>query len=332
MPNRDRFVITGGAGYIGSALAASLVAEGRSVHILDFLASGGESLLALRDFPDFVLHPIDITRAGDLDDLLRGARCVVHLAALVGFPACDEAGREAAWAINVDATQRVYEAAARVGVERIVYASSYSNYGIAEEGQLVTEESPLHPQSIYAESKVAAEEFLRTRNSGPAVTCLRLATVFGVSPRTRFDLMVNQFALAAHRGEKLVIYQEDVRRTFVHVRDVARAFRLVADADLKSVRGQVFNVGHERLNSSKQEIIELMREVWPDMDVEIAALEFGGDMRSVHVSFEKIRRKLDFTPTVELREGIEELHRELTSGCLCPPEDRRYRNHPPLVT
>ena len=121
-------------------------------------------------------------------------------------------------------------------------------------------------------------------------------------------------------------------RYFSDYPKIAFKIPLSTVADLKSVRGQVFNVGHERLNSSKQEIIELMREVWPDMDVEIAALEFDGDMRSVHVSFEKIRRNLDFTPTVDIREGIEELHRELTSGCLCPPEDRRYRNHPPLVT
>lgn len=331
MKKPDRVVITGGAGYIGSSLASRLVAGGRSVTILDTLQNGGESVLALRDFPGFVLRPTDITQSDDLEEALYGAQCVVHLAALVGFPACNDAGREFTWALNVEGTQRVFEAAKSAGVERFVYASSYSNYGIAEEGQLVTEESPLHPQSTYAESKVAAEEFLLAQDAGPVVTCLRLATVFGISPRTRFDLMVNQFALAAHLHEKMTIYQEDVRRTFIHVSDVARAFECVADADPRVVRGQVFNVGHEDLNSSKQEIIELMREVWPDLDVEFASLEFGGDMRSVHVSFEKIRHALDFTPALTLQDGIRELHRELTSGCVYPPEERRYRNHPPLI-
>jgi nucleoside-diphosphate-sugar epimerase len=334
MARGRHFVVTGGAGYIGSLLAATLLAEGHRVTVADCFAYGGEALLALRAFPGFRAVPHDVRRDDGLGAHLAGADAVFHLAALVGFPACDRAGEAETYAVNVDGTRRVYEAAADAGVSRLVYASSYSNYGVAPEDALVTEDSPLRPQSSYARSKVEAERFLLDRSAagGPAVTCLRLATVFGVSPRTRFDLMLNQFALQAHRDETLVLYQEDYRRTFVHVSDVVRAMRLVVDADLATVSGQVFNVGNETLNSSKHELVELLRAAWPALRVESRALGFGGDMRSVHVSFEKIRRALGYRTHVDLFSGIRELHDALTSRWLHAPDADRYRNHPPLLT
>ncbi|MCB0162657.1 MAG: NAD(P)-dependent oxidoreductase [Anaerolineae bacterium] len=327
------FVITGGAGYIGSMVAASLLARGDRVLVIDTLDFGGDGLLSFLPFANFAWTKQDVTERAPLAELMHNADAVIHLAALVGFPACNRAGRERTWQVNVEGTQRVYETAAQAGVDRFIFASSYSNYGLAADGEMVTEQSPLQPQSSYAESKVAAEQFLLTQSSqtGPAVTCLRLATVFGVSPRTRFDLMVNQFAWQAHQGEKLVIYQENFRRAFVHVRDVARAMLLVADAPRSAVAGQIFNVGNEALNSSKQELVMLLQEQWPALRVELQDRSFGGDMRSLHVSFEKIRRELGFTTCIDLRQGLAELHQALTLGWITNPADDRHRNHPPLL-
>ena len=147
---------------------------------------------------------------------------IIHLAALVGFPVCQAVGREVAWRHNVKATQQVFEAAEAAGAERFVFASSYSNYGLSRDGQPVTEDSPLYPKSLYAETKVAAEQYLLEqvweRQCKPII--YRFATLFGISPRTRFDLIINQFVLEALAKRELIIYQRGYTRSFVHVRDV----------------------------------------------------------------------------------------------------------------
>ena len=334
MADGRHFVVTGGAGYIGSHLAATLLSAGHRVTVLDSFLYGGEALMALRAFPGFRAIRCDVRTEDRLAEHMAGADAVFHLAALVGFPICDRVGERETYSVNLDGTRAVYAAAERAEVPRFVYASSYSNYGIAAGDTLVTEESPLQPQSTYASSKVAAERFLLDRDTAarPAVTCLRLATVFGVSPRTRFDLMLNQFALQVHNGETLVLYEEDYRRTFVHVSDVVRAMMLIVDADTETVTGQVFNVGNETLNSSKRELVSFLREAWPTLKVESRAEGFGGDMRSVHVSFEKIRRTLGYQTRVDLRSGVRELHEALTSRWVNPADADRYRNHPPLLS
>jgi nucleoside-diphosphate-sugar epimerase len=334
MSHSRHFVVTGGAGYIGSLFTSSLLADGHRVTVLDSFLYGGEALLALRAFPGFRCIAHDVRLSEGLAEHMAGADAVVHLAALVGFPICDKVGENVTYAVNLDGTRNVYEAAARAGVQRLLYASSYSNYGIADEDELVDEDSPLRPQSSYASSKVAAERFLLDAGTDrkPAVTCLRLATVFGVSPRTRFDLMLNQFALQAHRGETLVLYEENYRRTFVHISDVIRAMRLVLDSDLATVAGRVFNVGSESLNSSKHELVPYLREAWPDLRVESRAVGFGGDMRSVHVSFARIQQTLGYRTRLDLRDGVQELHAALTSRWVHTDDVDRYRNHPPLLS
>jgi nucleoside-diphosphate-sugar epimerase len=264
---------------------------------------------------------------------MKDADSVVHLAALVGFPACDRAGREMTWCVNVEGTRRVYESAARVGVRRLVYASSYSNYGRAKGDTIVTEESLLFPQSLYAESKIAAERFLLEQTSQGTVTptCLRLATVFGVSPRTRFDLMVNQFTLEAFVKRRLVLFQQDFKRSFVHVRDVARAISVVLDAPEKLVNGQVFNIGSEKLNTTKSYLVKILQEHWPDVEVEMRDVNFGGDMRSLHVSFDKARKVLGFEAQLSLEEGINELCWALENKVIQEPQSDRYRNHPAIL-
>jgi nucleoside-diphosphate-sugar epimerase len=327
-----RILVTGGAGYIGSKLVAALLERGDHVVVADDLVFGGESLLAFVGLSRFRLIKCDVT-THDLRDDLAGVDGVAHLAAVVGFPACQKAGDAAVRHINVTGTTRVYEAAVQANVPRFVFASSYSSYGESRDGELVTEESPLHPQSEYARSKVDAEQFLvqQAGRGGPAATCLRLATVFGLSGRTRFDLMVNQFALEAVTKGRVEIYQEDFLRSFIHVRDVARAIITVLDAPVDRVAGEVFNVGDESLNTSKQRLVEMIAQYVPGLAIEYRNTSFAGDMRSIHVSFDKIRNRLAFRPQLSLQDGIEELTWALRAGLFADPGHERFRNHPALL-
>ena len=328
-----KVLVTGGCGYIGSALVADLLKRGDQVVVVDELCFGGESVLPFFNFDTFQLIKCDVRAENSLAVSMTDVDCVVHLAAIVGFPACEKAGRELVWRVNVEGTKRVFEAARIAGVKRLIFTSSYSSYGASKPGMPVTEESPLHPQSSYAESQIEAEVFLLSQNSSehPASTCLRLATVFGISPRTRFDLIVNQFILEAHRNRRLEIYQEDFKRSFVHVRDVVRAMLCVMDAPVEKVSHQIFNVGSERLNTSKQELVELIRRFLPDLQVVCRNASFSGDMRSIHVSFAKIRTMLGYEAQVSLEVGIEELLAVLRQGIIIEPTNERFRNHPVIL-
>src|SRR3989442_1858015 len=195
MEPKRKAVITGGAGYIGSRLTGELLRLGYQVTVLDTLLFGGESLLGYLAHPGFQFYKLDLTDARqDLQPHMHGAQLVFHLAAIVGFPACQQIGEEVAWRYNVEVTRRVFEAAERAGAKRFVFASTYSNYGVADNGTPVDEESPLRPQSLYARTKIAGEKHLleRGHTSACSVVIPRFATLYGISPRTRFDLIVNQ--------------------------------------------------------------------------------------------------------------------------------------------
>jgi nucleoside-diphosphate-sugar epimerase len=206
-----------------------------------------------------------------------------------------------------------------------VFASTYSNYGLSENGQPVTEESTLNPQSLYAETKVAAEEYLMKQTSSVPVV-FRLATLYGISPRTRFDLIINQFVLEAFTRRELIIYQRGYSRSFVHVRDTVRGLMLGLTSPVEKVRKQIFNLGSESGNYTKDEIVGLVIKRLPETVVEYKDLTFGGDMRDITVSFEKIRRELEFKAELTVDDGVRELVYALRSGLIRDPQDERYRN------
>ncbi len=328
----DHVLITGGAGYIGSLLTGLLLERGCRVTVVDSLLFGGESLLAHWHHPRFRLVTADVCEPDCLVPLLDTAgserTCVVHLAAIVGFPACQALGEQASRRFNVDATRRVFEQAEEAGVERVVFSSTYSNYGRSPDGAPVTEDSALHPQSLYAETKIEAEQFLldRAKDAAAAPIVLRFATLFGISPRTRFDLIVNQFVLEALTRRKLVIYQRGYARAFVHIRDVGEAIASVLDTSIDAVRGQVFNVGSDAGNHTKDEIVRLVQKHVRNVDVEYKDLTFGGDMRDIRVSFDKIRRVLGFEPRMDVEAGICEVRDAIENELVGQPTDRRYRN------
>jgi len=313
---KQHVLITGGAGYIGSVLCGEFLWRGFRVTVLDNLLFGGNSLLAYLNHPAFAFHKADVCDKKGLRPYFKNVDHVVHLAAIVGYPACAKAGDEAAYACNLDGTRNVFELAEEAGAKRLVFSSTYSIYGIAEYGRPVTEDSPLYPQSLYAETKIAAEKFLieQAARSRCAPVVFRFATLFGPSPRTRFDLIINQFVLEALRAGKLVIYQKDYNRSFVHIRDVVEAVRLAFDAPLDKIRGQVFNVGSNRGNHSKDGIARLVRKYVPGLKVQYKDLHFAGDMRDIKVSFDKIERVLGFKAQISVEDGIREMAETVASG------------------
>jgi nucleoside-diphosphate-sugar epimerase len=334
----DRHVlVTGGAGYIGSLLTSELLRANYLVTVADSLLFGGEALVSFLHHPNFHFVKTDVTEPRAIKDAVRGEHsssamwpkpeAVIHLAAIVGFPACQAVGRQVAWRYNVEATKMVFEQASALGAERFVFASTYSNYGLAPNGQPVTEESPLTPQSLYAETKVAAEEYLLGQKDAPAAPLLfRFATLYGISPRTRFDLIVNQFVLDAYTKRRLLIYQRGYSRSFVHVRDVVRGILLGLDASRSKICGQIYNLGTEDGNYTKDQIVELVLKRMPETMVEYKDLTFGGDMRDITVSFAKIKRELGFQTSLDVDDGIRELIFALKAGLIHNPLDERYRN------
>ncbi|MFZ5857538.1 MAG: NAD-dependent epimerase/dehydratase family protein [Chloroflexota bacterium] len=324
-------VVTGGAGYIGSLLTSELLRANWRVTVLDSLLFGGESLIPYWHHPNFHFIKADVTDPRAVKDSLKGdwpkPEAVIHLAAIVGFPACQAVGKQAAWKYNVEATKRVFEQAAALGSARFVFASSYSNYGLSPDGKPVTEESPLNPQSLYAETKIAAEEFLLSqRDAVTAPLLFRFATLYGISPRTRFDLIVNQFVLEAFTKRELIIYQRGYSRSFIHVRDTIRGILMGLDAPDAKVRGQVYNLGTDSGNYTKDEIVNLVLKRLPETVVEHKDLTFGGDMRDITVSFEKVKRELGYETTLNVDDGIRELVFALKSGLIRNPHDEKYRN------
>jgi nucleoside-diphosphate-sugar epimerase len=323
-----RVLVTGGAGYIGSIVARLLLERGHAVRVLDSLLHGGAALLSLYPFDAFEFVRGDIRDGGALDRAMAGVDAVVHLAAIVGDPACKRdpvLARE----VNVDASLRLIERCSAHDVERIVFASTCSNYGkMGNAEEYATEETELRPLSVYAETKVAVERSLLERKAGvrPAATVLRFATIFGLSPRPRFDLTVNEFSAELLTRHRLVIFGEQFWRPYVHVADAARAVDLVLAAPVKKVSGAVFNVGTTAENYRKGELVELIKAELGDADLEIEYLAQEDDPRDYRVSFDRFERAFDFGSHRTVRDGVREVLAAVRSGVIEDPLDPRYRN------
>lgn len=330
--NESRHVlITGGAGYIGAYLTGELLRRGYYVTVVDDLLYGGESLLAYFPNEKFNFRKADVweTRA-----IKAAARkdwpvpfAVVHLAGIAGFPACQSVGRLVAWRYNVEATQHVYEQAVTLGVQRFVYISSYSNYALQPDGKPATEESPLNPQSLYGETKVACERYLLSQDKEPTASIiLRAASAYGLSPRPRFDVIVNQFVYDAYFKRKLMIYQRGYSRSFIHIADLVRGIMLALQSPIDRVRGEVFNLGSADGNLTKDQIVTYILKRLPETQVIYKDLTFGGDMRDLLVSYEKIETQLGFKAKLSIDDGIREVLHALQMQIIRNPHDERYRN------
>lgn len=331
MNRKDHILITGGAGYLGSYLAGTLLRNGYRVTVIDDLLYGGESLLGYRPNPDFHFFKADIWEARALASALKEEwelpKAVVHLAAIAGFPACQSVGRQVAWRYNVEATKNIYQQTIDAGIERFIYLSTYSNYGSMPTGAPVDEETRLNPQSLYAETKTASEEFLLKQvDSITAQLILRLSTVYGLSPRPRFDMIVNQFVWEAFRNHELMIYQRGYSRSFIHIDDAIRGIIIGLEAPEEQIRGNIYNLGDPDGNKSKDEIVKLILKRLPETTVRYKDLTFGGDMRDLTVSFEKFINTFNFEPRKSIDEGIREVLFAVQQGIIKDPSKDLYRN------
>jgi nucleoside-diphosphate-sugar epimerase len=319
-------LVTGAAGYIGSVLVKQLLERGFEVRALDSLRFGGESLLGLLDHDDFEFVKADVRDVEAVRAAMSGVWAVAHLAAIVGDPACKQEP-ELARSVNLTASKSVYQQAEAAGVERFVFASTCSNYGKMKDGDgLVTEESELRPVSLYAETKVEFERYLlsQARTVTCAPTCLRFSTVYGISPRMRFDLTVNEFTRDLVMGRDLVIFGEHFWRPYCHVRDLARSVVEVLEAQRELVAFEVFNVGDTSENYQKSTIVERIRDLVPDARVEYVHKD--EDPRDYRVSFAKIRDVLGFMVTRTVPDGVREIKDILTAGFLSDPYDPKFGN------
>jgi len=301
-----------------------LLATGRQVRVLDWLRRSGESMLPVWGEPGFQLLRGDVTSPEDRERALEGVDAVVHLAAIVGDPAC-KLEPELARAVNLGATCALVDAARARGVRDFIFVSTCSNYGISDPGTLASEASPLNPVSLYAETKVEAERYLlHFADEAFFPTGLRLATVYGVAPRMRFDLTVNEFARDAALGRKLEVFAERLWRPYVHVQDVAAAIALVLDAPPQLRSGRVFNVGLTSENYQKKQLCDLLRERIPELQV--AFLDTANDPRSYRVSFDRIGAELGFQPRYRVPDGLDEIIHLVRAGVIADPDAARWKN------
>jgi nucleoside-diphosphate-sugar epimerase len=297
------------------------------VRVLDVLLHGQEPLAAQLEADGVEVIRGDVRDPDARSRALAGVDEVVHLAAIVGDPACAR-DPETAEAVNVEATQALAGEAREAGVSRFVFASTCSNYGrMADPTVPITEDGELSPVSLYATQKVKLESALLNGDYDPMpITCLRFATVYGVAPRMRFDLTVNEFTRDLWADKELEVFGEQFWRPYVHVRDAGRGIRTVLESGNGVAVGEVFNVGRSGENYRKLDLVEIIQGKIDRGKVEFVRRD--EDPRDYKVSFDKVREKLGFETTMTVPDGIGELIQALDAGEYEDPWDARYRNIP----
>lgn len=321
-----KILVTGGAGYIGSVLTRQLLEKGYHVRVLDSLMYGGEPIIDMFNYPNFEFVKGDVRNRADVEKALEGIECVAHLAAIVGDPAC-AVDPELSRSINLEGSKLLYNVANEKGAKKFVFASTCSNYGKMDDPDAyVTEESKLAPVSLYAETKVATEQYLMSQSKGNHCkpTCLRFSTVYGLSLRPRFDLTVNEFTKELALGRELVVFGEQFWRPYCHVYDLARSVVTVIEASEDKVAFDVFNVGDTSENYQKQMIVEEIKKQIPTANVKYVSK--NEDPRDYRVNFSKIKEQLGFKLMFTVPDGIAQIKEVLEAGFILNPDDKKYKN------
>lgn len=322
-----KILVTGGAGYIGSVLVRLLLEDGHEVKVVDTLEFGGESVVELLNNERFTFIKGDVRDATLMQPALEGMDAVVHLAAIVGDPACAKQP-ELTRSINLDGSKRLYQLANAACVKQFIFASTCSNYGKMDDPEgYVVETSALAPVSLYAETKVGFEQFLLShidQDVNCVPTCLRFSTVYGLSPRLRFDLTVNEFTKELALERELVIFGEQFWRPYCHVVDLSRSVLSVLNANAKAVAFEVFNVGDTRENYQKRMIVDEIKKRLPG--AKISYVERNEDPRDYRVNCDKIRDVLGFKITKTVPDGIDQILQVVQDRFIQDPDSQRYRN------
>lgn len=332
-PERDRVLsaqrgqgknvlVIGGAGYIGSALLPKLLASGYHVRLLDLLLYDTEPIEPVLGHPNLEVLQGDFRHVGKIVEVMQGIDSVVHLGAIVGDPAC-ELDKELTTEVNLSATRMVAEVAKLCGVERFIFASTCSVYGACDE--VLDECSNTRPVSHYGNTKLAAERVLRQMADVRfAPTILRFSTIYGLSGRTRFDLVVNLLSAKAKIDGQITVMGGNQWRPFVHVDDAALSIATVLGAPRELVGDEIFNVGSDEQNYTIRQVGELVHEHVPGAELMID--EKDTDRRNYRVSFAKIRNVLNFKPQWTLEKGIEQVLEAIARGDIVDYRDAKYSN------
>jgi nucleoside-diphosphate-sugar epimerase len=296
---KEKILITGGAGYIGSILVPYLLNEGYQVTVYDSLIYDQASLLDLCSNPDFNFIKGDVCNTQLINSLISKFDIIIPLAAIVGVPGC-RLNPKVSWEINYDANMNIIKQLSPS--QKVVYPTTNSGYGVGEKDSYCTEETPLKPISDYGKAKVQVEKALLDK--GNAVT-FRLATVFGMSPRMRLDLLVNDFTYRAYKDRFIVLFEDHFRRNYIHIRDVAKAF-IFGLKNYEKMKGEPFNVGLSSANITKRELCEKIKDQLPEFYFHSAPIGKDPDKRDYLVSNEKLEA-LGWKPDYSLDDGIKEL-------------------------
>lgn len=287
-------MVTGGAGYVGSVLIPELLKKGYNVQVLDNLTYECDGIISLFNNPDFEFIKGDIRNLDDIEKSLKDVDFVIHLAAIVGYPAC-KAKPDLAHDVNVIGTKNLVS---RCDIP-IIFASSGTNYGLID--GICNEETRLNPLTEYSVTKKKAEGAIRKCSD---FVIYRFSTGFGLSPRPRLDLLVNDFVIRAMKDKELIVFEKDYLRSFIHVKDMARSL-LFAVENFDKMRGEIYNVGSEDICLTKGEVALKIKDY---LDYHLKFAEFGidPDKRNYKVSFKKIR-SLGFNIKYSLDYGIQEM-------------------------
>ena len=292
-------LVTGGAGYIGSVLTERLLQHDHEVTVLDNLMYNQNSILYLSHYRKFNFIKGDARDKKLIADAVKGKDFVIPLAAIVGAPACDK-NPELATTTNLGSVQELMGIVEKD--QKILFPNTNSGYGTKDNSQYCTEESPLEPVSLYGRLKVDAEKSVLSRENS---IVLRLATVFGVSPRMRLDLLVNDFTFRAVTDGYLVLFEKDFKRNYIHIRDIAKCFEFCM-TNFQRMRGEIYNVGRDDANSSKEELALRIKRFVPFLKIVISEVGKDPDRRNYIVSNDKIN-KTGFQCDYSLDDGIQEL-------------------------
>lgn len=294
-----RILVTGAAGYIGSVLVPRLLEAGHEVTALDSFLYGQTSLLDVCYHPSLTIVNGDVRNEGLVASLMADRDAIFPLACLTGAPLCakDPIGAQT---INYDAVKLILDRSDRR--QKVIFPTTNSGYGVGEPGKFCTEESPMRPVSLYGRLKVEIEN--RILDSGNSIT-LRLATAFGVSPRMRLDLLVNDFVYRAVNDRAVVLFEPHFKRNYIHVRDIAKAFMHALD-NFETMQGEPYNVGLSEANLSKWELCEEIQRQVPNFTFTVAPIGEDPDKRDYIVSNAKIEAT-GYQPDVSLQAGIAEL-------------------------
>lgn len=291
-----KILITGGAGFVGTALIPQLLKENHQVRVFDNLMYGGNQLLSFIGQKNFEFQKGDIRDLEAVRKSVEDQDIIIHLAAIVGYPACRK-NPELAKQVNINGAKNLISAVSEN--QLIIYASTGSNYGAVDD--VCDEKAPLNPLSLYGQTKTLAESILLERKNTIAY---RFATGFGVSPRMRLDLLINEFTYKALTEGYLVVYEKDFKRTFIHVKDMARAFVFALDHKDEMIRN-VYNVGSDVMNYTKEEICNILKNKLK-LYIHYAEIKEDIDKRNYVMSYKKIN-DLGYETSITVEEGVDEL-------------------------